>query len=181
MQRATSHGQTAAPGAYCIDVPPYHRRHIRFERLAHSAFGTLKVYTISLDDEPVDPSAITSALRVVADHLSAPRTPMHAAGIAWHEIPSHGAGSLIVHRAVDATFVLLDWWIGFNMLHHQVWAAPHDVPLALQSIEETGVAMCVWELAVIQHERAAWLRHVLTPDAAGRLDGYFADTLTADL
>jgi hypothetical protein len=181
MHRATAHSPTAAPGAYRIDVPPYHPRHIRFERLAHLAFGTLKVYTISLDQEPVDPSAITSALRVVADHLSAPRTPIHAAGIAWHDIPAHGAGSLIVHRAVDATFVLLDWWVGFNMLRHRVWAAPNDAPLTLQSIDETGIAMCVWELAVVQHERAAWLRHVLTPDSAGRLDDYFADTLTADL
>lgn len=164
-----------------LTVPPYRPRRIRFERLAHSPHGTLKVYTISADGSPVEPEAITAAVRTATDLLSAPVAPLHTASIAWHELPAQGAGSLIVHRALDATFVLLDWWVGFNMLRHRVWVAPTTAPLALQSIDETGIAMCVWELAVIQHERAAWLRHVLTPDAAGRLDDYLADTISADL
>jgi hypothetical protein len=164
-----------------LAVPPYRPRRIRFERLATSVHGTLKLYTISADGTPVDPSVITAAVITATDYLSRPIPPLHAATIAWHELPAHGAGALIVHRALDTTFVLLDWWVGFNMLRHRVWVAPNAAPHALQSIDEAGIAMCVWELAVIQHERAAWLRHVLTPDAAGRLDAYFADTITADL
>jgi hypothetical protein len=33
---------------------------------------------------------------------------------------------------------------------------------------------CVWELAVLEHERAAWVRHILSP-ATPDLDGYLND------
>jgi hypothetical protein len=33
---------------------------------------------------------------------------------------------------------------------------------------------CVWELAVLEHERAAWVRHMLTP-AEPDLAAYLAD------
>jgi hypothetical protein len=35
---------------------------------------------------------------------------------------------------------------------------------------------CVWELAPLNHERAAWIRHVLRP-ATPNLDAYLADVL----
>jgi hypothetical protein len=163
-----------------IAVPPYRTRRVRFVRLAHSLLGTLKLYTISADQTPPDAATIDTALRLALDDLAAPPPDRHTAGIDWNAIPAHGAGSLIVHRGADATFALLDWWVGTNMLRHQVWAAPNDHATALVSIADTHIAMCVWELAVIQHERAAWLRHVLTPDAAGNLDAYFADTIDGD-
>ncbi|GAB3816149.1 hypothetical protein GCM10027605_64710 [Micromonospora zhanjiangensis] len=34
---------------------------------------------------------------------------------------------------------------------------------------------CVWELGVFEHERGAWIRHVLDPDEPD-LDGWLADT-----
>ena len=34
---------------------------------------------------------------------------------------------------------------------------------------------CVWELGVLEHERTAWIRHVLAPDRPD-LAGYLADT-----
>jgi len=37
-------------------------------------------------------------------------------------------------------------------------------------------AGCVWELAPLGHERAAWIRHVLAPRTPD-LDGYLADVL----
>jgi hypothetical protein len=35
---------------------------------------------------------------------------------------------------------------------------------------------CVWELAPFGHERSAWVRHVLRPEAPG-LGAYLADVL----
>jgi hypothetical protein len=35
---------------------------------------------------------------------------------------------------------------------------------------------CVWELPPIQHERDAWVRHLLAPDVAD-LDGYLTDAM----
>jgi hypothetical protein len=121
-----------------------------------------------------------AALRLAHEYLVAPSTPVRAAGIDWYAIPTHAAGSLIVHRGADATFVILDWWVGTNMLRHHVWAAPNHDETAFESLAGTDIAMCVWELAVIQHERAAWLRHVFTPSGSGDLAAYLADTIDGD-
>jgi hypothetical protein len=37
---------------------------------------------------------------------------------------------------------------------------------------------CVWELAIVAHERDAWVRHMLAPGQPD-LDGYLADSLSA--
>ena len=36
------------------------------------------------------------------------------------------------------------------------------------------LAGCVWELTVLEHERAAWVEHMLVPDEPD-LDAYLAD------
>jgi hypothetical protein len=161
-----------------IGVPPYRPRQVQFVRLATSVYGTLKVYTISVDATHPDPDTIDAALNKVYTYLRQSPREVRVAGIEWDRVSANGAGSLIVHRGTDATFAVLDWWVGINMLRHHVWAAPRATPTAMQSLADTDIAMCVWELAVIQHERAAWLRHVLTPDATGDVDAYLADTIS---
>lgn len=52
-------------------------------------------------------------------------------------------------------------------------------PWRFDSLRDTGLAMCVWELQVIQHEREAWLRHVLTPSGRHDVPAYLADVLPA--
>jgi hypothetical protein len=163
-----------------LTVAPYRTRRVRFAGLALSACGTLKLYTISADHTTPDETTITAALHVAHAYLAAPAKAMHVAGVHWHALPSHAAGALIVHRGADATFAVLDWWVGTNMLRHHVWAAPNDRATAFASLAGSDVAMCVWELAVIQHERAAWLRHVFTPHGTGDLDAYLADTIDGD-
>jgi hypothetical protein len=39
----------------------------------------------------------------------------------------------------------------------------------------------VWEAAVICHERAAWVRHVLANPAGADLGAYLADVLSDDV
>ena len=52
-----------------------------------------------------------------------------------------------------------------------------DRPAEL-SEHRTQAIGCVWELAVTDHERRAWLRHVLQH---GDLEAYVADTFEDDV
>ena len=56
-------------------------------------------------------------------------------------------------------------------------SARRDRPAEL-SDHETSAIGCVWELAVTDHERRAWLRHVLQH---GDFEAYVADTFEDDV
>jgi hypothetical protein len=46
-------------------------------------------------------------------------------------------------------------------MHHHTWLSPKDEPGALGATGPEQLTACTWDLAVITHERAAWVRHVL--------------------
>ncbi len=156
-------------------LSPYRPRPTGFLTLHREPGIALKVYGISATEEapPADTVAVAIALAVA--YLRAGRTPCWRAGVEWWGLPSYGVGSLIVHRGRTTTFAVLDWWIDENVLRHHVWAAPADPPGPFESLAPADVAICVWELAVLEHERAAWLRHVFTPDGHADLEAYLAD------
>jgi hypothetical protein len=155
---------------------PYIPRTIRYLDLASAGGSTLKRYLIYQDEPPAQHS-IDAATAVATHALAVPRHRAPIAGIAWGDLPEHGVGSLIVHRGREAVFALLHWWVDDNMLREAVWAAPLATPTTFTSLAPTQLAVCVWELAVVAHERAAWLTHVLQSPTPDR-EAYLADTLT---
>jgi hypothetical protein len=93
-------------------------------------------------------------------------------------VGAFGVGFLIVHQTTDSCFALVDWWVREDQLHQRVFAAPPDRPAAFEPLLAPVVG-CVPALGVIDHERQAWLRHVLANPAGPDIDGYLADTVTA--
>ena len=92
-----------------------------------------------------------------------------------------GAGFLGIHEGRDSNFAFLDWWADENELHHHVWfSAPHE-PGALREWTPQDAIACVWDLAVVGFERAAWVRHVLANPVGPDLDAYLADVMNADV
>ncbi|MEV6412689.1 hypothetical protein [Kribbella sp. NPDC051718] len=86
---------------------------------------------------------------------------------------SHGrAAFVIVHRARPANFFLIYWWSSDVDLSLAYFRSPLDRPTAITPMPAFS-AGCVWELALADHERAAWVRHLLTgePD----LDAYLKE------
>ena len=93
------------------------------------------------------------------------------------------ASFVIVHRgAGNAAYLNAYSWVWGNVIECRTAAA--GVPFLGCPDEDLGNFAeltrpwigCVWELAPLGHERAAWIRHVLRP---GRPDlaGYLADVL----
>ena len=160
----------------------YQPRQIRWRGLHAEPDLTLKVYGLSCSDGlPPSDDAIALAIQIAVRWFRTPLEPVMAAGVDWSTVPNHGLGVLIVHVGREATFALFDYWVGENMLRHHVWAASHSAPTQFETLKGSDMSMCVWEMAVLQHERAAWLRHVLTADGRADPAGYLADVLNVDI
>ncbi len=92
-----------------------------------------------------------------------------------------GVGFLGIHEGRDSNFSFLDWWANENELHHHVWfSTPHE-PGALREWTPEDPFACVWDLAVVGFERAAWVRHVLANPDGPDLDAYLADAMSGEI
>jgi len=84
----------------------------------------------------------------------------------------YGVGFLGVHDGRGGNFVFVDWWEHENELHHHVLFSAAETPEKLRRQSEGDPIACVWDLSIVAHERAAWVRHVLAasdPDVAAYL------------
>ncbi|ARX89269.1 hypothetical protein SMD44_08756 [Streptomyces alboflavus] len=73
---------------------------------------------------------------------------------------------LIVHAGGDGDYVLVSTWIEGHMSDLAVFVGPAGQPDQLRP-GRVGLAPCVWEAALLAHEREAFTRHVL--DGGGRV------------
>lgn len=93
------------------------------------------------------------------------------------------AGFVVLHRGGDgAAYLNAYTWVWDNVLHMRgavaaqaVLGCPDEDPTHFMPLGRPWIG-CVWELPPIQHERDAWVRHMLMPDVAN-LDGYLGDTM----
>ena len=132
----------------------------------------VKLYGIAWQGEQPRPELVQAATRTAAQALPSP-----ARQLAGDGLDRYGLGFCIVHDASDHCFVLCDWWAAENELHQRMFSAPLNAPDALAPHPAEAVG-CVWELAVTDFERRAWLRHVLAnpggPDEAAYLHATFS-------
>ncbi|MEV6833923.1 hypothetical protein AB0N17_05280 [Streptomyces sp. NPDC051133] len=127
----------------------------------------LKVYALRTPGRTVGPQAVDAALEVAAGHLALGRLR-----------GSLGLAVLIVHAGGDGDYVLVHTWIEGHMSDLAVFTGPAGQPAQLRP-GRAGLAPCVWEAALLAHEREAFSRHVLdgTGALADRLTTWSADTL----
>ncbi|CAN5679620.1 hypothetical protein BH24ACT22_BH24ACT22_18090 [soil metagenome] len=84
----------------------------------------------------------------------------------------YGVGFIIVHHGREADFVLIDWWVGENMLENHVHVFPSDGSGTHEYMVDSGLAACVWELSVMSFEREAWIETVLANSSNPDLEAY---------
>jgi hypothetical protein len=133
----------------------------------------VKVYGIAASGSRPSPALVEAIKREAEARL--PR-PAVTAG-------RYGEAFLYAHQGGDgAGFASVNWWANENELYHFQYEAPADDPGRLRPVEATGgSSMCVWDIAVIAHERQAWIDHVLNNDAGPDLAAYAAATLNAEV
>ncbi|MEV6199775.1 hypothetical protein AB0M64_07350 [Streptomyces sp. NPDC051771] len=135
----------------------------------------VKRYHVTADPAGIEPEVEKAAYALLPELLPEPDgTP--------------AASFTVLHRGGDTgAYLNVYSWAWDNVLHFAGAAAGQPaldcpdtdptrfVPVTGTDRDRSWIG-CVWELAPLAHERAAWIRHVLAPDAPD-LPAYLADAL----
>jgi hypothetical protein len=151
---------------------PFQDKYVRSQPAFELGGRHMKPYHITLGPAAqLAPAIVDAAYTVAAKLLNPPDLEMPPAS--WLVLHEGGRGAMYV--------CVYDWVWGNAVEVRSASAAepffdcPDDDPSHF--VKNTRVlAGCVWELAVLEHERAAWVRHMLAPDQPD-LDGYLGDAL----
>lgn len=145
----------------------HHDRVVRAWGTRETGGHLVKVYGIEAPGRTVADRDLEAALRLAGDHL--------ALGAARGSL---GLAVLIAHAGGDGDYVLVHTWIEGYMSDLAVFSGPAGEPALLRPAR-AGLAPCVWEAAVLAHERAAFSRHLLDGAAplADRITAWAADAV----
>ena len=123
----------------------------------------LKPYAVCATGRQADAARLADAQA----HLATVLPPVVAA-----EGDADGTGFAILHFGEDADWLLGDWWVRGDSLAQRLWRGDGD---GFTALAPRPLLACVWELAIIQHERAAFIAAMMGP--APDADAYLADRL----
>ncbi|MGW5460306.1 hypothetical protein [Streptomyces sp. NPDC003996] len=159
-----------APGLLAL-AEGHHGRTARALGVREAAGHLVKVYALQAPGRTVGPQAVDTALDLAAGHLTLGRVR-----------GSLGLAVLIVHAGGDGDYVLVHSWIEGHMSDLAVFTGPAGRPAELRP-GRAGLAPCVWEAALLAHEREAFSRHALdgTGPLAERLTAWGTDTLEGEV
>jgi hypothetical protein len=146
---------------------PYAARPIRCVDILSFDGWRLKLYGIAYRRErPLD-ALVEAAVAVAQERVPRPAVAGDRCGV----------GFVGAHDGRGGNFVFVDWWENEDELHHHTWRATKDAPDELRPTGPDDFAACAWDLAVIGHERDAWVRHVLARPGGPDLEAYLDDRL----
>lgn len=152
---------------------PYKTRPVRYVETWEHEGWRAKVYGISGLAERPDQVLVEAIKSVAARTLPQPAVTKERYGVAF----------LYAHQgAGGGGYCSVNWWLRENELHHDQYESDATTLADLRPIEETGGSpFCTWDIAVIAHERQAWVDCVLANDAGPDLDAYLGRTLNGDV
>jgi hypothetical protein len=150
---------------------PYVRRSVRCLSSLTFDGWRVKLYGIAYRGERPVQALVDAA--VAAAQASLPRPAV------THD--RYGVGFVGAHDGRGANFVFVNWWANEDELHHRAWLSSKEEPGRLRATGPDDFTACAWDLAVIAHERGAWIRHVLDRAQGPDLDAYLADQLHANV
>lgn len=141
----------------------YEQRATRALGLGQVGALTLKWYLITVGGEPVGPAQLRDIEKSLAQDIDPAGDPLE-----------HGVGFGIFHRARDGDYLLVSRWYDRNMLKHRVYRAhlQADGRCRLDSMRDTDIVACVWELAVMASERDAWVQAMQQGLTTAAVRGY---------
>jgi hypothetical protein len=150
---------------------PYATRSIRCLDLLTLVGWRLKLYGIAYRGGRPVQALVDAAVAAAQERLPRPAVADDR----------YGVGFVGAHDGRGANFVFVDWWEHEDELHHHAWLSSKGEPRRLHATGPDDFTACAWDLAVIGHERAAWVRHVLTRAQGPDLDAFLADRLSGEI
>jgi len=162
-------GPLSPPLAGAAALAPYAPRRFRFPGLQHAAEMAVKLYAITLPHAALDEGRIRSAVARQLPELAA------KAAISGNH---HRQAYCIAHMSNEGAWLLFDWWPHGDITCHILLRAGAN-SLDFQPVTTGHLNACVWESQIIDHERRAWMRHMLTktPDAVAYQADHLPDGL----
>ncbi len=136
-------------------MPQFQRTHCyadrptRFSGCVEHAGWRLKRYDITVDGSPV-PGDYEEGERLLLGLLPSPAATVDRPGV----------GFILRHPGRNQWYIVLNWWDNQNELLQRLLVRS-ERPGSAWHDPKGLYACCVWDLAVIWHERNAYVRHVL--------------------
>jgi hypothetical protein len=149
----------------------YEKRSIRFLEIYQYKQWQIKVYSISIHAEYISEKNFETAKQNLGEWLK---------NVNKHEFETYNIATLILHEGREGCFAIINWWVDENMLQNFVYLLTNDSE-EYKLFSDTGIITCVWEMAVLWHERNAWVKHVLQKNENPDYHGYLHDQLNQDL
>lgn len=143
---------------------PYAERNCSFYKLLALENWRVKVYTLTA--RPAFESE--EVLRNVETNLSA---------LLEEASDHHHSAFVIIHEGTDGVWILLNWWTGKEMLRTNTYFTSFQEKDKMTLLPAQGSMACVWELPVINHEKNAWVRHILKNAASPDFENYYKDVI----
>lgn len=142
----------------------YKDRYIRYLGFSKIRDWYVKLYTISIDDKKIDRLVINAATDLALVVLRGGNCGFNIYNVAF----------VILHRAQEGYFLLIGRWVDENMLMQDVYLSDFASPLEFNSIHNTHIVACVWELEIIYAERNSWVENVMKSDSSDCLLDYLS-------
>ncbi|MDS1269015.1 hypothetical protein RIF23_01760 [Lipingzhangella sp. LS1_29] len=147
----------------------YAPRTVRPLELWEASGMLLKAYALTASGDEVD-----EALVERAHDLTVAQTRTDVA------VGALGLGTVIVHRGADGDYVVLLNWVEGFMSRTTIFVGPRGQPARLRPAP-AGLSPCVWELAVLGHERAAFRRLLQAADQEAGIMVWRDDTVEGEV
>lgn len=149
---------------------PYQQRPVRFLEIHQHSDWKIKLYSISVKNEFVSAENVQNAKQQLGFWLSKNSN----SGLETYNI-----ATLILHEGKEGCFAVINWWLDENMLQNFVYLSENGKDYKLFSAN--GITTCVWEMAVLWHERNAWVKHVLLKNENPDFIAYLNEQLNENI
>ncbi len=173
--------ETQTPLAHLGEVPETYRHEWRHARAAAPLVlpgSVFKWYHLHREGDSVPPALDAEARRCVTDAV--------AAGDWGDRGVGHGLNFAVLHYSTTMAnlstamaYLIVGVWAEHQELWEKLYTKDMREPGAFVRRERVGqdvVTLCVWELGVVCHERAAWHRYLFSARAEADKAAYLADT-----
>lgn len=151
------------------ELDQYQPRKISYSGVEKSGDWHVKVYTISNKDTFTAHNTLKRTIELLPEWLKEKEhTPL----------PDYKVAFLIVHEAREGVWILLNCWVGGEMIETLTYFSSKDKPEQIAPSPHTNALVCVWELEVMIHERKAWIKDVLMQASNPQFELYLNNVLS---